>query len=181
MFYRDPTLVFDLEVGGDQRRDLSSDASAEWLGAFSFIVLYYLDLRKGEGGQINVWAQQKYTHGPTKSQKRKSDTHAHSHNPEKYIHTHILRQLPNTSTSVDNNCKVKPRDMWYKLMPTLITNMINWFKNKTRRYRPQGKEKDLKTHATLKKKQKTKSTVIPNIGGWHAGHRENSMRWLADV
>lgn len=54
MFYWDPTLVFDLEVGGDQRWDLTSDPSAEWLGAFSFIVLYYLDLRKGEGRRINV-------------------------------------------------------------------------------------------------------------------------------
>lgn len=43
-----PTLVLGLEVGGDQRWDLTSDPCAERLGGFSFIVLDHLDLR-GEG------------------------------------------------------------------------------------------------------------------------------------
>lgn len=46
------TLVFDLEVGGDQRWGLTSDPSGEWLSALNLVILYYLDLRWGERGQI---------------------------------------------------------------------------------------------------------------------------------
>lgn len=56
----DLTLVFDLEVGGDQRWGLTSDPSGEWLGALSLIVLYYLDL-KGREDKSQLFSQHKYT------------------------------------------------------------------------------------------------------------------------
>lgn len=40
----EPTLVFDLEVCGDQRWGLTSDPCGEWLGALCLVILYYLDL-----------------------------------------------------------------------------------------------------------------------------------------
>lgn len=43
------TLVFDLEVGGDQRWGLTSDPCGEWLSALSLVILYYLDLRQRAG------------------------------------------------------------------------------------------------------------------------------------
>lgn len=43
------TLVFDLEIGRDQRRGLTSDPGGEWLGGLGLVVFYYLDLNRGEG------------------------------------------------------------------------------------------------------------------------------------
>lgn len=43
-------MVFDLEVGGDQRWGLTSDPCGEWLSALSLVILYYLDLRWRAGG-----------------------------------------------------------------------------------------------------------------------------------
>lgn len=40
------TLVFSLEVGGDQWWDLTSDPCGEWLCGFSFIILDHLDLQE---------------------------------------------------------------------------------------------------------------------------------------
>lgn len=57
------TLVFDLEVGGDERRGLTSDPRGEWLSALSLVILYYLDLRRrGEDKYITTFIQHKYTH-----------------------------------------------------------------------------------------------------------------------
>lgn len=36
-------MVFDLEVGGDQRWGLTSDPCGEWLGALCLVIFYYLD------------------------------------------------------------------------------------------------------------------------------------------
>lgn len=43
---RRTTLVLNLEVGGDQWWGLTPDPCGEWLGSFSLVILYYLDLIK---------------------------------------------------------------------------------------------------------------------------------------
>lgn len=43
-------MVLNLEVGGDQWWGLTPDPCGEWLGSFSLVILYYLDL-KMRGGQ----------------------------------------------------------------------------------------------------------------------------------
>lgn len=45
------TLVFDLEIGRDQRRSLTPDPGGEWLGGLGLVVFYYLDLKRGEGDE----------------------------------------------------------------------------------------------------------------------------------
>lgn len=58
-----PTLVFDLEVGGDQRWGLTSDPCGERLGGLDLVILYYLDLKKKEGwGQNNSYMFTAQTH-----------------------------------------------------------------------------------------------------------------------
>lgn len=36
-------MVFDLEVGGDERWGLTSDPCGEWLSCLSLVIFYYLD------------------------------------------------------------------------------------------------------------------------------------------
>lgn len=45
------TLVFDLEIGRDQRRSLTSDPGGERLGGLRLVVFYYLDLKRGAGDE----------------------------------------------------------------------------------------------------------------------------------
>lgn len=54
------TLVFDLEAGGNERRRLTSDSCAEWLGALGLVILYYLDLKEEE--IIRTGSHHKYRH-----------------------------------------------------------------------------------------------------------------------
>lgn len=84
------TLVFDLEVGGDERRGLTSDPRGEWLSALSLVILYYLDLRRrGEDKYITTFIQHKYTHVRQYTQRGTFNTHAGDDFHTTPTHTHF--------------------------------------------------------------------------------------------
>lgn len=118
-------MVLGLEVGGDQRWDLTSDPCAERLGGFSFIVLDHLDLR-GRGGR-------KYQTEAPKPPRRTSETEAHTTTVEASkggrVRTHADTDHQYGKLIYDQNETMPPWTKWKKRSCRNACHL----KNKTKR------------------------------------------------